>query len=180
MSGFIHVDYPQHPLHSLRCSDAEDPLSLWSMIEFEQCSFALREFPPPIPAASGPAAPSPTIPASQNLEKPSRVIKSNFGPSPPCHQPRALPTSNPPRCLIPTYLSPAQFLPPGTDLSHGPCRNPSPTHPVLAKLPKDMFLLQGIDEIFYFGLELHDGFALTRIFLYGSQQQEDEWHKKFI
>lgn len=41
-----------------------------------------------------------------------------------------------------------------------------------------MFLLQGIDELFYFGLELHDGFALTRIFLCGSQQQEDEWHKK--
>lgn len=40
-----------------------------------------------------------------------------------------------------------------------------------------MFLLQGTDEVLYFGLELHDGFALTRIFLYGSQQQEDEWHK---
>lgn len=45
MGGCIHPDCPEHPLCSLRCLAAEDPLSLQSMKEFQQCwMLALREF----------------------------------------------------------------------------------------------------------------------------------------
>lgn len=140
MGGCIHPDCPEHPLCSLRCLAAEDPLSLQSMKEFRQCwMLALREFaameriPPmelgwiswkgflcPQPSPShGCSQPShssslrtcsPIFPQSQNpraWKSPPGSSSPTFDQPPPCHQPRALSaTSNPPQCLVPTFLNP--------------------------------------------------------------------------
>lgn len=51
---------------------------------------------------------------------------------------------------------------------------PNPLSSELRRLPKDIFLLQWIYEVFYFCLEVHDRFTFTWIFLCGSEHQENE------